>query len=102
MRGAYICPAAVAGAEPAERPSILNSWGLALQDTTNSTLEALTLFRTAVKLQPDYWNAHNNIMNALIMLGDEEGAWRAGNDLQKIAGGRRAGHRRNFLRIGTS
>lgn len=82
------CPAAVAGAEPAERPSILNSWGLALQDTTNSTGEALKLFRTAVKLQPDYWNAHNNIMNALIMLGDEEGAWRAGNDLHRIAGGR--------------
>jgi len=62
------CPSALAGAELAERPSILNYWGIELQNTTDSTREALTLFRAAVKLQPDYWNAHNNIMNALVAL----------------------------------
>jgi tetratricopeptide (TPR) repeat protein len=82
------CPSALAGAELAERPSILNYWGIALQNTTDSTREALVLFRAAVKLQPAYWNAHNNIMNALVALGDEEGAWRAGEDLRRIGGGR--------------
>jgi tetratricopeptide (TPR) repeat protein len=82
------CPSALAAAELAERPSILNYWGIALQNTTDSSREALTLFRAAVKLQPDYWNAHNNIMNAFVALGDEEGAWRAGQDLRRIAGGR--------------
>jgi tetratricopeptide (TPR) repeat protein len=82
------CPSALAGADRAEGPSILNYWGIAVQNTTNSTREALAMFRAAVKLQPDYWNAHNNIMNAYIALGDEEGAWRSGEDLRKVAGGR--------------
>jgi tetratricopeptide (TPR) repeat protein len=82
------CPSALAGADRAEGPSILNYWGIAVQNATNSTREALAMFRAAVKLQPDYWNAHNNIMNAYIALGDEEGAWRSGEDLRKVAGGR--------------
>jgi tetratricopeptide (TPR) repeat protein len=82
------CPVALAGADRAERSSILNSWGIAVQNTAGSPLEALALFRAAVKLQPDYWNAHNNIMNVLVLFGDEEGAWRGGEELRKIAGGR--------------
>jgi tetratricopeptide (TPR) repeat protein len=41
-----------------------------------------------VKLQPDLWPAHVNIQNDLMVLGDEEGAWRAGEDMRKAAGGR--------------
>jgi tetratricopeptide (TPR) repeat protein len=82
------CPSAIPGADPQERPGLLNTWGIAIQNTGGSMREALELFRTAVKLQPDTWAAHNNIMNALMMQGDEEGAWKAGEEMRKAAGGR--------------
>ncbi len=50
--------------------------------------ETLALLRAAVKLQPDFWVAHTNIQNALMLLGDEEGAWRDGEDMRAAAGGR--------------
>jgi tetratricopeptide (TPR) repeat protein len=39
-------------------------------------------------MKPDFWVGYNNIQNALWVLGDEEGAWRAGEDLRRAAGGR--------------
>ena len=50
--------------------------------------EALPLYREAVRLKPDYWTGYNNIMYALIGLGDEEGAVRVGEQMMKAAGGR--------------
>jgi len=44
--------------------------------------------RPALKVKPDFWVAYANVMNALWLLGDEEGAWRVGEDLLKAAGGR--------------
>jgi tetratricopeptide (TPR) repeat protein len=82
------CRAAFARADKADRPYLLNTWGITLQNTGGSTGEALTLFRAALKIKPDFWAASNNVMNALWLLGDEEGAWRAGEDLRKAAGGR--------------
>jgi tetratricopeptide (TPR) repeat protein len=82
------CRTAVASADPAERPGLLNAWANSIVATGGSSREALALFRAAVKLQPDYWSAHNNILNTLMDLGEEEGAWRAGNDMRKVAGGR--------------
>jgi hypothetical protein len=82
------CPSAIPGADPQERPGLFNTWGLAIQNTGGSMRESLELFRTAVKLQPDTWAAHNNIMNSLMILGDEEGAWKAGEEMRKAAGGR--------------
>jgi tetratricopeptide (TPR) repeat protein len=79
---------AVASADPAERPALLNDWALAIQSSGGSARETLTLFRAAVKLQPDYWTAHVNVQNDLMILGDEEGAWRAGEDMRTAAGGR--------------
>jgi tetratricopeptide (TPR) repeat protein len=80
--------AAVASADLAERPGLLDSWAIAIQSTGGSTREALALYRAAVKLQPDYWVAHLNIQNSFMTLGDEESAWRAGEDMRKTAGGR--------------
>jgi tetratricopeptide (TPR) repeat protein len=37
--------------------------------TSGRTREALALYRTALTLKPDYWNAPNNVMEALIILG---------------------------------
>ncbi len=82
------CKTAVASADPAERPGLLNAWANSIVATGGSSREALALYRAAVKLQPDYWVAHNNILNTLMDLGEEEGAWRAGNDMRKVAGGR--------------
>ena len=82
---------AIASAEPPERPALLNSWGIAIQNTGGSTLEALKFYQAAVKLQPNYWVAHSNVMNSLMMDGDEEGAWRAGEDMRRAAGGRPGG-----------
>ena len=82
------CRTAVASADPVERPGLLSTWSNAIESTGGSTREALALLRAAVKLQPDFWNAHSNIMNALMVLGDEEGAWRAGEEMRTVAGGR--------------
>jgi tetratricopeptide (TPR) repeat protein len=82
------CQAAYTGASKLDRPYLLNSWGIALQNTTGAVLEPLGLFRAAVKMKPDFWVGYNNIQNALWVLGDEEGAWRAGEDLRRAAGGR--------------
>jgi tetratricopeptide (TPR) repeat protein len=82
------CRTAVASTELAERPRLLSVWGLATIASGGSTREALALQRAAVKLQPDLWPAHANVQNDLMMLGDEEGAWQAGEDMRKVAGGR--------------
>ncbi len=82
------CQAAYAGASISDRPYLLNSWAVALQNTTGSIDRPLALFRAAVQLQPDFWVGYNNIQNSLWVRGDEEGAWRAGEDLRRSAGGR--------------
>ena len=82
------CHAAYATASRSDRPYLLNAWGIALQYTGGPNREALGLLRAAVKLQPDFWVARTNIQNTLILLGDEEGAWQAGEDMRAAAGGR--------------
>jgi hypothetical protein len=65
----------------------LQYWGIGIDASGGSTREALAMYRAAVKLQPDLWTVHADIQNDLIVLGDEEGAWRAGEDLRKAAVG---------------
>jgi tetratricopeptide (TPR) repeat protein len=82
------CRATFASADQAHRPYLLNVWANALQSTGGSVSESLALYRAALKLKPDYWVAHTNVVNSLWSLGDEEGAWRAGEELRMVAGGR--------------
>jgi tetratricopeptide (TPR) repeat protein len=82
------CQSAYTGASQSDRPYLLNIWAIALQNTSGSVEEALGLYRAAVKMKPDFWVGYNNIQNALWAQGDEEGAWRAGEDLRRAAGGR--------------
>jgi tetratricopeptide (TPR) repeat protein len=77
----------LAGAERADRPYLLNTWANALA-RIGQVRDALALYRAALKLKPDYWVGHNNVMNSLWALGDEEGAWRAGEEMRRMAGGR--------------
>jgi tetratricopeptide (TPR) repeat protein len=78
---------AFAGADISNRPFLLNTWANALAATGKSR-ESLALYRAALKLKPDYWVAYNNVINALWVLGDEEGAWRVGEEMRRAAGGR--------------
>jgi tetratricopeptide (TPR) repeat protein len=82
------CRATIGSASKDDRPYLLNVWANSINNTGGSPHEALALFRAALKLKPDYWIAYNNVMNSLWLIGDEEGAWRAGEDMRKAAGGR--------------
>jgi len=82
------CQSAYTGASQSDRPYLLNSWAIALQNTSGKVEEALGLYRAAVKMKPDFWVGYNNIQNALWAQGDEEGSWRAGEDMRRAAGGR--------------
>ena len=71
--------AAVAIADKSDRPYLLNTWANAIT-FTGKPREGLALYRAALKLKSDYWVAHNNVINTLWALGEEENAWRAGAD----------------------
>jgi tetratricopeptide (TPR) repeat protein len=82
------CRTELNSASKDDRPYLLNVWANTINTTGGSPREALALFRAALRLKPDYWAGYTNIMNTLWILGDEEGAWRTGQDLRKAAGGR--------------
>ncbi|HEX2790067.1 MAG TPA: tetratricopeptide repeat protein [Steroidobacteraceae bacterium] len=82
------CKNAVGSAEPADRATLLTRWAVAIENSGGSARESLGLERAAVKLQPDNWIAHNNVQNDLMVLADEEAAWKAGDEMRKVAGGR--------------
>ena len=73
-----------------EKPFVLNYWANAVSNKggiSNAT-DALTLWREAVRLKPDYWVGYNNIMVGLDAIGDEEGTVRVGRQMMQLAGGR--------------
>ncbi len=72
---------------PADRPYLLNAWGDALGDLGQQA-EALATYRQALRENPHFWIAYNNVENSLWALGDEEGAWRIGEIMRREAGGR--------------
>jgi len=78
---------AFVSADNADRPYLLNTWGNATADT-GKIREALELYLAALKFKSDFWVAHNNVINAYWALGEEEGAWNAGEHLRRAAGGR--------------
>jgi tetratricopeptide (TPR) repeat protein len=82
------CRDRFASADKADRPYLLNVWANALAAKGAPVTESLELYRSALRLKPDYWVAYNNVMNSLWDMGDEEGAWHTGNDMLAAAGGR--------------
>ena len=82
------CRTAVAGADSPTRAELLHGWALALQSTGGSNREALSLYHEALRLKPDLWRSYNNVMNTFMILGEEEQAWRAGETMRTVAGGR--------------
>jgi tetratricopeptide (TPR) repeat protein len=81
---------AYATANPNERPYLLNAWADAIvtKGGDGAIAEALTLWREALRLKPDYWTPYNNIMFGLAVHGEEEEVVRVGEQLTKVAGGR--------------
>jgi tetratricopeptide (TPR) repeat protein len=82
------CQSAYAAAAKADRVYLLNVWANSLSNTGGSPREALALYRAAVTLKPDFWIGYNNVMNSLWVMGDEEGAWKTGEEMRRLAGGR--------------
>jgi tetratricopeptide (TPR) repeat protein len=82
------CRSAYASSTPVDRAYLLIEWGRALEHAGHPTAEGLALYRAAIDLKPDLWMAYHHLMNSLMALGDEEGAWRAGEHMRHLAGGR--------------
>jgi tetratricopeptide (TPR) repeat protein len=80
----------LAQANVADQPYLLNYWANAItaKGGPHANAEALPLWREALRIQPDYWTGYNNVMYALVALGDEQGVVRAGRQMMKAAGGR--------------
>jgi tetratricopeptide (TPR) repeat protein len=76
--------------DASERPRVLNEWGGAIltKGGEGAAAEALSLWREAVRLKPDFWGTRGNIMVSLLGLGDEEGVVREGRQMIEAAGGR--------------
>ena len=84
------CRAASASVDQATRAELLNDWANALENTGGSLLEALSLYRLALRDNPKLWRSYANLMNTDELLGREEEAWRTGKALL-AAGGSRPG-----------
>ncbi len=80
--------AAINRTEPIERARLLDMWANAVANSGGSLQEALALTLKSVKLNPKDWGTHSDVQQYLAYSGDEEGAWREGQDMQKLAGGR--------------
>ncbi|MGO9932705.1 MAG: tetratricopeptide repeat protein [Steroidobacteraceae bacterium] len=83
-RGAY------ATVDPGERPYLLAVWADAIAGNGDSGAlrDALSMYREAVRLKPDFWTAYGSIMFSLAALGEEEGTVQTGEQLMRAAGGR--------------
>ncbi len=82
------CQAAFGSASLPERAPLLTYWGIAITKSGGARPQALALLERAIALQPDYWYAYGALPAIKGVSGDEEGAWRLGEDMRKIAGGR--------------
>jgi len=75
---------------PEYRPSLLLTWATSLQHLggydDESVRSAQRMYQAAHQLKPDYWTAYGNEQSTLLSLGDEEGAWRAGEAMRRVAG----------------
>ena len=81
--------AAMPTVKASERPYLLNVWGNALADLGRYR-EASAKHLEAVRVKPDYWTAWANTVNDRWILQDEEGAWRASIQFERLSHRREA------------
>jgi hypothetical protein len=79
---------AVVNGEPSNRPYFFTFWASALARSGGSKTDAVRLLRQALSLKPDYWTPYEEISELATAEGNEEGAWRVGQQLRNVAGGR--------------
>jgi tetratricopeptide (TPR) repeat protein len=82
------CQASIGSSSKLDRPVLLTYWAVAIAKTSGVGPQALALVQRAITLQPDYWEAYNDLTNMKLGLGDEEGVWKTGQELRNVAGGR--------------
>lgn len=75
-------------APPEERPLLLNARALASRASESSAQEAIELYRAALRLDPAFWVAYNNIMFTMIGIGEEEKVCAIADEMTKAAHGR--------------
>jgi len=80
--------AAMPVSDKTDKPYLLMASGLATEPTGGSPQEARAFYRAALNAKPDYWDAWINVQNDSINLGDEQGAWSAGEEMRAAAAGR--------------
>jgi tetratricopeptide (TPR) repeat protein len=85
---AKFCQETLANQDDETRARLLNVWAIASQNLGRPAAESMSLLESAIKLKPDLWPADTKVMNALIVEGREEEAWRYSKQLEKTAGGR--------------
>ena len=80
--------AMIPASSAADKPYLLVARAMALEPTGGSSQEARSAYRAALKLKPDLWDAWISVQNTSMDLGDEQGAWRAAEEMRSAAGGR--------------
>jgi tetratricopeptide (TPR) repeat protein len=80
--------AKIPSADPFLRALLLNSWAIALNYKGGPNDEVESLFRAALKLDPEAWHEYLNISDLLVQGGEEEASWHTLEDFRRAAGGR--------------
>jgi len=76
--------------DPADRPLLLLLWGSSvakLNPSDAGRAQEESYLQQALRLNPEYWVAYINLMDAQITVGNEERAWHTGEQLRRTAGG---------------
>jgi tetratricopeptide (TPR) repeat protein len=82
------CQASIGSSSASDQPILFTYWAVAIAKTGGAGPRAQALARKAIALQPEYWFAYDVLTTLQVDVGDEEGAWKSGEELRKIAGGR--------------
>ena len=80
--------AMIPASSAADKPYLLVARAMALEPTGGSSQDARAVYRAALNLKPDLWDAWISVQNTSMDLGDEQGAWSAAEEMRSAAGGR--------------
>jgi tetratricopeptide (TPR) repeat protein len=69
------------------KAGLANNWGYALENLERP-VEAIAKYRLSLRLKPDNWVAQGNFVALLAEIEGEEAAWRASEEMRRLAAGR--------------
>ncbi|MGH8403760.1 MAG: hypothetical protein ACRESO_10220, partial [Gammaproteobacteria bacterium] len=79
-----VVQAAFPTASAKEKPWLLNAWGNGLGDL-NQYAAAVEKYREAIRLDPHFWIAYNNLVGTQLEMGEEEAAYQTGVNFERQA-----------------